>query len=71
MKTYALMYESYDSFFDPPRFAICSKKNTADNTEIFNEHTISIMSSSYTENKTDISNTLNRLGFNNVEIVEL
>jgi len=71
LKAYALMYEDYDSFFDPPRFAICTKKNTADNPEIFNEHTINIMSSSYTENKSDISNTLRRLGFNNVEIVEL
>ena len=71
MKTYALMYESYESSIDPPSFAICSKKNTAVNTEIFNEHTINVMSSSYTENKTDISNTLRRLGFNNVEIVEL
>lgn len=71
MKAYALMYKDYDSFYDPPRFAICLKKNTADNLKIFNEHTIKIKSSSYTENKSDISNTLRRLGFNNVEIVEL
>lgn len=71
MTTYAIMYDQYESSFDPPRFAVCSENLSPEIRDIFNEHTIKIKSSSFTDNHSDISKTLHRLGYNNFEILEL